>query len=277
MVGIIFSVVSAAFLELATSIGKKEIQEHVVSRYSIVVMHLLGSALLLSLWGLYASDFTFMLASLPTFLPRLGLEIVLAHVSTHALVLADRGDFALVKTLTLPVLLGVDIILGYALSFLQLLGVGCIMAGMLFLLYERGKKIRGLKLLLVSSLIAVATISLYKYDITHFNSVAAEQGLTQGILVLYFLVLARVRYREHPLALLRRSIFQIQTLSGSVAHAASAFAYVFAPAAVITSALRASHVVCAFLAGTLYFHEKGTRVKLISLIIVIVGLILLAH
>lgn len=138
----------------------------------------------------------------------------------------------------------------------------------------RRRKIKALALLVTSAVLAVGTITLFKYDITHFNSVEAEQVLVHVVLMAYF-VLRALMVRENPFALLSKRIFDVQTGASGLAHVAASFAYFYAPAVIITSVMRGSTVIFAITSGKLYFHERGLRIKLAGLFGILLGLALL--
>jgi len=275
MLGIFFAFLSSAFSELSDSIGKRETSERVYSHYSFGFLSVLGGALLLIITGFIRDDFAFSLASLPTFLPRLVLEVLQAHVTIRAIVRADRSDFGHVRTLTIPLLLVADLILGYGVGVPQMLGMGIIFCTVFFLLSYEHFKTRGLFLLVFTAINAAVTISLFKYDITHFNSVESEQAIVSLVLVLYFFVLAVVRAHENPVHLLFKPAFFVQAVSGGFGAVLNSYAYSFAPASIITTASRAFSVLFAILSGRIYFKERGFVVKLLLFCAIAGGLLLL--
>jgi len=275
MLGILLTSISSAFSELSDSIGKKETTERTYSHYTFGFLSVLGGALFLIITGFVRNDLVFSLASLPTFLPRLVLEVLQAHVTIEAIVRADRSDFGHIRTLTIPLLLAVDLMLGYGVSTSQMLGMGIIFCTIFVLLSYEHFKTKGLSLLLFTAVNAAVTISLFKYDITHFNSVASEQSIVSLVLVLYFFILAVVRAHENPIHLLFKPVFFVQAVSGGLASVFSSYAYSFAPASIITAAGRAFSVLFATLSGKLYFKERGFVIKLLLFCAIAGGLVLL--
>lgn len=275
MFGVFLAAISSAFSELSDSIGKKKTSELVCSQYSFGFLSVLGGSVFLLIIGFMRNDLVFSLASLPTFLPRVVLEILQAQVTIWAIVRADRSDFGPIRTLTIPLLLAVDLMLGYGVHTQQMIGMGIIFCTILVLLsYERFKT-KGLFLLIFTAVNAVITISLFKYDITHFNSVESEQLIIGMVLLLYFFILAVVRAGENPLRLLARRAFFVQAFTGGFSSIASSYAYVLAPASIVTAALRASGVFFALLSGKMYFRERGFVVKCLLFYAIVVGLLLL--
>ncbi|OGG53713.1 hypothetical protein A2851_02395 [Candidatus Kaiserbacteria bacterium RIFCSPHIGHO2_01_FULL_53_29] len=275
MFGMLLALVSNAFQELADSVGKYEIHTRAASIYTIGFLSLLFGAILLVAEGLMRHSFVFSFASLPTFVPRLFLEVLQAHVTVRAVATADRSDFGLVRTLTIPLLLIVDVALGYAIAPAQFLGVAIIVLAVTTLVLIERTHMKGFWLLLLTAINAVITISLYKYDITHFNSVEAEQTIVNCVLMVYFFSLAVYVAKENPFGFLRRPLFLLQSLASGSAYVATSFAYLFAPASIITTALRSFSVLFALISGKFYFHEKHMHLKVALFLMVTAGLVLL--
>lgn len=263
MFGIVLAAAGNLFQEISHSIGKKEMRDGAASPYTIGFLISLSGVIFFIVSGLVRDHFIFSLASLPTFLPRVALELVQAHVTVRAIAIADRGDFGFVRTLTIPLLLAVDIALGYAIGPLQMAGMALIVLSVpALVLAERGR-IPGLLYLAIATVNAAATISLYKYDISHFNSVEAEQGLIGIALIVYFFTLAYFAAGENPLRFLTRRVFLAQSVAGGLADVAYSFAYLYGPASVILAALRSFAVLFAVLSGRVYFREQRFILKLL--------------
>ena len=129
--------------------------------------------------------------------------------------------------------------------------------------------------MLFTAVNAVATLSLYKYDITHFNSVETEQVLVQLVLLIYFFVLAVVVARENPFTFLRKRAFIAQASASGLATSFTSYAYIFAPASIITAALRASAVLFSVVSGEYYFKEKRLLLKISAVCGILAGFYLL--
>lgn len=276
MLGIILAAVSDAFAEFSASTGKRGVRRGAESLYSFGFLTFFFAAAFFLAEGFLRSDFVFVQESLPTFVPRLFLEVLQAHMMLRAVVLSDRGDFGFVKTLTIPILLGIDLALGYAIGPMQMLGMALVLLPVAALVAIEWRQMRGLGYLLFIAINAVATISLYKYDITHFNSVAAEQSIVCLVLMTYFYILARTIAREEPLALLRKKIFLAQSLASGASTVAGSFAYAFAPASVIVTAMRSFGILFSVLTGRYYFHERHFAIRALLFSFTLAGLVLLA-
>ena len=220
-----------------------------------------------------SSGIVFQIESLPTFTVRAVLEITLLFVILHAIKDADRSTLTTLRVLTIPLLLLVDIILGYVLSMTQFIGIGLLMTSAAVILFRApslGSK--GKIWALVSAVLAVATISLYKYDITNFNSVEAEQGLMYFILLVALVIGSIVQGRENVLRYLLRPLCLVQSLASAAAAVLHSFAYLFMPASVILALSRSTEVFLSMVSGRLYFCEKGLAARIIAFVLIVAGL-----
>ncbi len=277
MFGIILTSLGSFLSEVSDSIGKDQVFRREQSLYAMGFLQLFfGGLIFLGLAIFKPGAFIFQWASWPTFLVRVILEIVQAHITVSAIAAADRSTFSFIRVGTIPLLLGVDAMLGYTLKGTQLLGFGIITLALLVTFLNHGIKKAGLWFVLASTINAVITISLFKYDITHFNSVVAEQLIIMIIVLGYFIYGAMRRAHENPFKLLRKSLFFTQSFAYGAGEIAQSFAMSFAPASIIIAAKRSSAVLWSLLSGNLYFKEKGLFIKLFIALLLVGGLILLA-
>jgi len=276
MIGLFLVLTSTFFKEIGTSIGKTKVAEHKESIYTFGFLSMLGSMLFFLFIAFFIRGaFLFSLESLPTFTIRAILEIAQAHVSILAITVADRSTFGFLRIITIPLLLSVDIVLGYSIGLSQIAGIAIIVFVLIFLLLNHGIRKKGMWLVLFTAVNAVVTISLFKYNITHFNSVEAEQALISGIVLIYFLIMALFVAKENPFRFLRQPVFLLQSVTEGISHVVLSFAYIFAAASVITTAKRALSILWAILSGNLYFREKHIGIKIIALIVIVIGFIFL--
>ncbi len=277
MFGFILAAASSFVGEISTSIGKVEVLKRAESRYAMAFLTYFTAFFWFLGIIIYQQDFKFSIESLPTFGTRVLLEIILTYVSIRAIVESSRSTFGFVRVGTMPLLLVVDIFFGYQITFAQFLGIGVITAGVLLLFANHGIEKRGIGYVILSTLLAVITISLYKYDISHFNSVAVEQFFTIGILLVYFYIAAYYYSRSNPLKLLLRPIFFAQSFGDGMAGVLSSFAYNFAPASLVVAVLRSSAILFSMLVGNVYFHEKKLLLKIFVAILLVLGIVFLGR
>lgn len=276
MFGVFLTSISSLFEEIFASIAKYKHAHREVGVYSIVFLSLLGSEIFyFILLVINKSLFHFSSASLLTLIPRMVLEVLQEYISVAAIMKADRSVFSFIRIGTIPLLLLVDVFLGYTITLTQITGIGIILLTLFFLSAHRTLNLKGKGIAFLSSIIPVATISLYKYDITYYNSVVAEQIIVSTFLILLFFIGAIVIAKENPIFFLKKPVFLTQTVIMGVAGVIGSVAYVFAPASVITTAKRSSAMVWAITSGKFNFGETHVVVKIISMLLLAGGTILL--
>ncbi len=274
MIGLLLTAVSTFFSETQESLGKKGVTEGTQSIYTMGFLSMFWGCVLYAVLSIINHSFRFSFASLPTFGVRIILELILAHISVHAITRADRSTYSFIRVGTIPILLVTDIALGYSISTGAFIGIGLILVSLCSLFFSHTLKKNGAGLTVATMLLAVATLSLYKYDITHFNSVEAEQGIIVGILLLYFFFMARWVSKENPFRLFSQPSILGQSLSAGIADVLMSFAYLYGSASIITAAKRGLGVFWAILSGNRYFKEAGLAAKLFALLTIVAGLLL---
>ncbi|MBI4034670.1 hypothetical protein HY380_02095 [Candidatus Saccharibacteria bacterium] len=270
-------VLTATFLEeIAGTLGKKAVARRAETLYGLGFLTLFyASVAMIGAVIFFGADFRFSPASLPYFIPRIILEFFVYTVALKALTSEDRSTYAFLRLITIPLLLVADIIIGYTVGPAQLLGSVVIFGAIITLLATHTLNRRGMKYVLIAAAVAPITISLYKYNISHFNSVAAEQLITYLLLISYFTWLGWYKKHERPWRYLLKPIPEIQSLFQGLGNVMISFAYTLAPASVILSANRAGALLWAILFGNVYFHERHLYMKFVAYGLVISGLILL--
>ena len=269
--------IGSLFDEFSNLIGKKKIEEQKESIFTMGFLNLFWVVLAFAGIAIFVpGSFRFSSASLPFFIPRLIFEIAQAVITVKAIAVATRSTFSFIRSLTIPLLLGVDVFLGYALSLPQIVGIALIAITLVLLFANYRAEQKGSGYVLFTAINAVATISLYKYNITHFNSVIAEQLIVMVVLLIFFFLGAYLFARENPMYFLKKPIFLVQSLGTGVAVAVESYAFVFAPASIITAAKRGSAILWAVLSGNLYFREKHFKMKLFGFAMLTLGIVLLA-
>ncbi len=275
MFGIIFTSIGTFFEEISSSIGKKEVCDKKESNHTLAFLTLFWGTFWFLAVILIKGKFGFSPASLPTFLTRVALEIVQIHITITALVKSDRSSFSFVRTGTIPLLLMSDLIMGYDISPLQMAGIGLIIVALLTLFMNHGVSKKGIWWIICSAIGSAITISLYKYNISRYNSVEAEQFLMHSILLIYFFYIAKRIKKENPLLFLKKKIFFFQSFSQGIGSALESFAYLFAPASVLLAAKRSSAVFWSITSGKTCFHEDRILLKLFVFGLMVFGFVLL--
>lgn len=275
MFGIVLIGISQLFAEFSTSLGKYEYSKHRESLLAFGFLHAFWATVFLFALAYFRDSFIFSWESLPTFALRAVFEIILVFTALRAIVESDRSTYAFLHTLTIPFLLGVDVILGYDLSLPQVIGIALMASAIMLLTINHGLSRRGKMLSLIAALIPVITVSLYKYNITHYNSVEAEQALQHVVLLIALLIAAWYRTGENLFAQIVNRKHLAQSLSAGAASVFLSYAFLFAPASVIITAKRTFEVLAAILFGKTYFKEKHLLLKLAALVLMAGGVALL--
>lgn len=275
MIGLLLTMSGTLLDEISLSIGKWKINNSQENIYTYGFLNIFWAFIFFSVIVLINGNFVFSKASIPLFLILAFLEILQTYSSLHAIAEADRSAFAFILTLTIPLVLTADYFLGYQLSTTTLIGVCFIVFGIIVLLVNHGINKKGIKYVIFSTINASITISIYKYLITYYNSVEAQQILTNLVLMIVILALA-YKAGENPFRLMFKKGYFLQSFLVGVAGVPLGFAYLFAPASVIISVKRGSGLMWSIISGRTYFKENHIILKLISCAFVLIGFFMLA-
>ncbi|MFA6257481.1 MAG: hypothetical protein WC671_00515 [Candidatus Paceibacterota bacterium] len=275
MIGIILTAVGTFLNEISSSFGKWEVLNKKENIYTFGFLNSFWVLFIFIILAIIKNSFIFNPASIPILSLLIILEIMQTYSTLHAIVEADRSTFGFLMIGTIPLLLVVDTILGYEINFFNLFGISVIILGLIILLFNHGINKKGIGYVIFSTINAVATISIYKYCITHYNSVEAQQIITHIFLIIFLFIMSMWKFKENPLIYLLKKNFFIQSISNAAGGAILGIAYAYAPASIITSGKRAFSVLLAIISGNKYFHEKHLLIKIISFIFIIIGLMLL--
>ncbi|MEN9558123.1 MAG: hypothetical protein RL141_492 [Candidatus Parcubacteria bacterium] len=276
MFGIVLMTIGVTLEEAATSIGKFELRKRVETPFAY---GLLTSTAVLAVFLLSAAvrwdQQIFRWESLPTLAIRAVLEVVLAVGVIHAIKQADRSTFGFLRTLTIPFLLIVDLVLAYHIDPYQITGMTLIVSALFLLFINHGFSKHGAWLTAGTALLAVATTSLYKYNITHFNSPEVEQVIMQTVLITFFIVMGFTMERKNPFRLFRIRACLMQAGLMGVGSVLGALSFLYAAPSVLMSVKRSVGIFEAIISGRAVFHEKRTALKVSAGVLTVAGFILL--
>ncbi|MBI4239431.1 hypothetical protein HY620_00385 [Candidatus Uhrbacteria bacterium] len=275
MIGIFLIALATFFEELSTSSAKESIARHIESISSRAFIIGISGFFFLVLSVVGGAEFRFTIASLPLVLVLVGCEIALTNITLRAILTADRSTFGFMRTLTIPFVLCIEIALGTTLTTLQILGIVALVFALLLVSSRDSFSHKGMALALLSAFGSSITISLYKYLITNYNSVAGQQIIASCMLLPYFYWHAVTRTGQHPFQLLRIRKVMGESLAHGVAGVLSSFAYAFAPASVIIAAKRSCAVFWSLVVGAVHFHERHIVEKAAMVGLAITGVVLL--
>lgn len=271
--GFVLITIASGLSEASDSIGKYAVSKKIENIYTLGFLSLFWTEVFILVSVILGMPFVFNINSLPTFSLRIIFEILQTQLTLYAIIKADRSTFSFVRLITIPLLVLVDFRLHYFISVNQLIGIALIFFTIAILFKTGKREKKGSVLAFLTGINAVITISLYKYDISNYNSVAAEQF----IVILFIMVYLILRNKDKPWKYLLKPLPGSQSLLGGLGSAIEGFAYAYAPASVILTARRALGVFWSIVFGNRVFKETHLGLKLVALAIIIVALVLLAN
>lgn len=277
MIGIILATLGTFFDEISLSFGKWAVSHNKENIYTYGFLNFFWILVIFSIIAISRNSFVFDPESIPLFIVFIILEIAQVYSTLNAIVKADRSTAGFLLIITIPLLLVVDTTLGYTIGLYSLFGVAVISIGLIFLMINHGLNKQGIGYVLFSAINAVATLTIYKYSITHYNSVEAQQIIVSFFLIIFLFIMARWKGKENPLKFIFNKDYFIRSVTMGIGGVILGFSYLFAPASLITSAKRASSILWSILSGNHYFHEKHILIKITAFIFIIVGLTLMVY
>jgi hypothetical protein len=287
MLGILLASVATLIGEVGNTIGKNEVQHqretYLGMGFSNFIWGIILWVLLLTLVptgteiGNAIGQYTFSFLPLPLslFIVRFMFEIAIITLVLKAVILATRATFSFLRVVTIPLLLLADVILGYSISTLEVVGIGIIIVTTLLLIGSHTIRREGMWHIIAASLLAVITVSVYKFNITYYNSVQGEQLTMTCLLTIYLGIAAVVTTKKNPLRHFKRPQVIIQSFSTGVNSIITSIAFIYAAASIIMTARRASAILWSILAGKLVFNEQKLSYKFAALGAMCFGLYLL--
>jgi drug/metabolite transporter (DMT)-like permease len=275
--GIFLESIANLFEEISCSAGKKETQDGRASIYMMgFLQHVSTTILLLLVLLLGFEQFKFNPASIPFLSLRAILDIAQVHFTLQAIQISDRTAFSFIKLLTVPLLLLVDLSIGYTIDPIQIIGMLMLVGIFLFIFNGNVINKKGMALLIFSAVNPVLAISIYKYDITNFNSVMVEQVIIYVILTIYLFLMLKFKTKEKISPIAFKPVSLVQAVSMAFGGLLSSYAYLYAAPSIIVTARRASGILWSSLSGMLYFKEDHKKQKIFVGFLLIIVLILLA-
>lgn len=275
MIGIFLTAIGTFLDEISLSVGKWEVFNKKENIYTFGFLNYFWILIIFIILVIAKNSFVFDSASIPLFIVYIILEVAQVYFSLHATVIADRSTCGFLMILTIPLLLIIDVILGYKIEMMGLIGISIIIIGLIILLINHGLNKKGIEYVLFTAINAAATISIYKYSITHYNSVEAQLIIVSVFILIFLFAMSMWRYKENPFKyIFKRELF-LQSFARGISGVVVSIAYIYAPASIITSGKRGFSILWSIVSGNHYFHEKHLLIKIISSILIFVGLILL--
>lgn len=278
LIGFLLMTAGTALGEASSSLGKIEMRKRVETPFGYAFLTLLaGIVTFLILAAFRLPQQHFALASIPTLSIRIVLEIFQMSVTVYALKTASRSTFGFLRTLTIPGLLVADMLLAYPVSLSQIMGIMLIVSALFLLYVNHGFSKHGTLFALVSAANAILTITLYKYNITQFNSPEIEQLIVLSILLVFAYIVAVCWERRNPLKLLQKPVCLLHAGLAGVGGTLDAMSLLFGAPSVLIAVKRTIGVFASIISGHTVFAEKQLFLKLSAFTLCAMGLILLTQ
>jgi multidrug transporter EmrE-like cation transporter len=278
MLGILLQGIATFFQEISGSLGKWMVARHEESYFSLgfqtsvlsLVFFVGYVALNTTRWHLDPRTY-------PTLALLCVLEMLQGWGTMKATVVAERSTLNFVRVGTMPVTLGIDLLIGQFISPWQIVGITVIVLALAVLFANHGISKAGLGLLIFTAVNSAVTLSIYHWHVNGYNSVPTEQimlGLTQTV---FFFWGAWHFSRENALKLMARPHALIQSFAYAGGNVLQSYSYLYAPTSIIVTANRSFSALWAIVAGRRVFHEKALAPRLAVLGLIILGIALITR
>lgn len=275
LLGICLILVATLLNELENVVDKKQFAKHHLTHYTVGFLTSFWSFLFFVGIQYFGPGIEFSVESLPTLIPRIILELLLGTLAIRGMLAANLSTVSLVRLFTIPGLLIVDSILGYEITAPQYAGIALIFVAMLVLTVNSKVRKDGLGLLLAGAFVAVATTTLFKYNIENYNSVATEQSIVLFSYLVYF-GLQMTRHSQSPIRTLRKVWAEEIAVFAGFATVLNSFALSLLPPSLMLTFKRSGSMGWSLILGQRVFHEHHIIRKVIAALIALIGVIFIA-
>lgn len=275
MFGIILAVIAAFFVEIGCSIAKYESSKHSENVWSAMFLNNCVTLLMYVGLGMYCGTLTFAVTSWPLVILSIVVCLIASFVGNTVTLRAPRSLAGSFRMLTVPLLTIVDYYLGYDISPVQVLGIGIVIATILTLMKRDAWHKPSTKWLLLNTVCTVVHLSLYKYTIDNVTSVETLQTLFSGAVLISSIIGAHFFQKQNLFKLFKKPFALLQAGSMGIGSVLDGFAYLYAPASIITASYRSAQALCTLVTGSLYFHEHKIWSKIIAVLFLSGGVLLL--
>jgi len=133
------------------------------------------------------------------------------------------------------------------------------------------------KLLIIIAVITAVTTSLYKYDISRFNSIIGEQLIVVSCLLIFFWIGCRRTMKRSVWAFLLRPQSMSQAALKGVALVMKSVAYSMGPGSVIAIIGTSFSLLWTVVFGRVYFRERHVIHKALACLLAVVALIFIYY
>jgi len=166
------------------------------------------------------------------------------------------------STMGIPLLLVLDILLGYEITARHILG-GIMLLGMLiYIIYKGDFSMKGIKYVIAANLLSVLTITAFKYSTSYFGStelVNFYSALFAG--GLFVVIVGRTKGIKGILKICKPKYLAFASLYG-IASVLNAAAYKYMISSMVIACKRFFAMMFGIISGKLYFQEKNLLKKI---------------
>jgi drug/metabolite transporter (DMT)-like permease len=207
-------------------------------------------------------NFTRTLASFFLLIFQVLAGVLFQELTNKAIHHADRSTFSVMSTMAIPLLLISDVILGYEVSWWQIVGVIVLTLTLGITIFRGDFSLKGIKYIISSNLISLGTIIAFKYSTTHYTSTEMMNLLNSGLMsILFFIIVSRAKGRKGIKEALQPKYFGFASLYG-IGGVLCAAAYKYMIASMVIALKRFFSMMFGVITGKLYFHEENITRKL---------------
>jgi small-conductance mechanosensitive channel len=190
--GILLLCIGCFFLEQSTVIKKRHGSE--INIHQISFLTLLAVMIFSGIAVRFSGDrtFTWTLTSFFLLVFQIFAGVLFNEFCNKAIHHADRSTFSVMSTMTIPLLLVFDLLLGYTVTWWQICGV-ILLTFMLGYAFFRGRfSMKGMKYIITANIISLATVIAFKYATTHYASTELMNFYNAGgMSILFFIIICK--------------------------------------------------------------------------------------
>jgi len=276
MISVLLATLSSLLVEVSSSVGKFAMRKKWESPPVMSLLNTLWTAGYFALTSIiFPASFVIQDRTILLFPLLIVLNIAQTVATTIAIQRASRSTFSLLRSLTIPLLAGIDAFTAPAMPITKYVAMGIMFVSIVWLQRNHGIEKRGALITIFTAVNASVTIALMKYVLTQGTSIAAAQLIVLAP-ILIVLAIWTICRPGPKLARGHTKIIAAQTASYGLSSLIESYALVFAPASVVTTASRSACVLWSIVFGHSVFHERRLHEKVIASIGIVIGLVLLA-
>ena len=188
---------------------------------------------------------------------------------------SDRSTATIFSSLVIPLLLITDIILWYNITYYQILWVIFISTILLYNSFSWVINTKWIKYILITNLISLVSISIYKYLITNYTNAYTQLNIQSlfGSILLSLLIIKNY-WLKWIKKLLNKNYLLIGLLRGS-GTTITWIAYMFWPASIVTVFKRISTMFWWTIFWKIIFEENNFKQKLVSIAFISIWIIII--